>query len=73
MKAQVKQIDFRVKTFMPVLMSIKENWKVTVMAEDTFYKIFTQPPNPEILFNYLKSNFPGGSYHSAYEAGFCGY
>ena len=43
------------------------------MAEDTFYKTFTQPPNPEVLYNYLKSNFPGGNYHSAYEAGFCGY
>jgi transposase len=25
------------------------------------------------LYQYLKRNFPGGIYHSAYEAGFCGY
>jgi transposase len=49
------------------------SWKVTVMAEDIVYKTFTQPPMPEVLNNYLKNNFPGGTYHTAYEAGFCGY
>jgi transposase len=43
------------------------------MTEDIVYKTFTQPPRPEVLYNYLKKNFPGGNYHSAYEAGFCGY
>jgi transposase len=43
------------------------------MAEGTVYKTFTQPPKPEVLFNYLQENFPGGTYHTAYEAGFCGY
>jgi transposase len=36
-------------------------------------KTFSQDPKPEILYQYLKRNFPGGIYHSAYEAGFCGY
>jgi len=36
-------------------------------------KTFSQDPRPEILYQYLKRNFPGGIYHSAYEAGFCGY
>jgi transposase len=73
MKAQVKQIDFTGQNIYAGFDVHKKNWKVTVMAEDTFYKTFTQPPNPEVLYDYLKSNFPGGSYHSAYEAGFCGY
>lgn len=51
----------------------KKNWKVTVMAESIMYKSFNQPPHPEVLVNYLQKNFPGGTYHSAYEAGFCGY
>lgn len=73
MKAQVKQIDFTGQNIYAGFDVHKNSWKVTVMAEDTFYKTFTQPPNPEVLYNYLKNNFPGGNYHSAYEAGFCGY
>jgi transposase len=37
------------------------------------FKTFTQPPEPKVLYEYLKKNFPGGTYHSAYEAGFCGF
>ena len=73
MKAQVNQIDFTGQNIYAGFDVHKKSWKVTIMAEDTFYKTFTQPPNPEVLFNYLKSNFPGGNYYSAYEAGFCGY
>ncbi len=73
MEAQVRKIDFKDQNIYVGFDVHKKNWKVTVMAEDTFYKTFTQPPNPEVLFNYLKKNFPGGNYHSAYEAGFCGY
>jgi len=73
MEAQVKKIDFTGQNIYAGFDVHKKSWKVTIMAEDTFYKTFTQPPNPEVLFNYLKSNFPGGNYHSAYEAGFCGY
>lgn len=73
MKAQVKQIDFTGQNIYAGFDAHLKSWKVTVMAEDTVYKTFTQPPNPEVLYNYLKNNFPGGTYHSAYEAGFCGY
>ena len=50
-----------------------KSWKVTIMTEKLLHKTFTQPPKPEILYQYLVRNFPGGTYHSAYEAGFCGY
>lgn len=73
MEAQVKKIDFTGQNIYAGFDVHKKSWKVTIMAEDTFYKTFTQPPNPEVLYNYLKSNFPGGNYHSAYEAGFCGF
>ena len=73
MKAQVKQIDFTGQNIYAGFDVHKKSWKVTIMAEDVYYKTFTQPPNPEILYNYLKNNFPGGNYHSAYEAGFCGF
>jgi transposase len=51
----------------------KKDWKVTIMADSIVHKSFTQPPEPECLVNYLKLNFPGATYYSAYEAGFSGY
>ncbi|MGZ8549867.1 MAG: IS110 family RNA-guided transposase [Chitinophagaceae bacterium] len=73
MEAQVKKIDFNDQNIYVGFDAHLKSWKVTVMAEDTMYKTFVQPPRPEVLYNYLKNNFPGGKYHSAYEAGFCGY
>ena len=50
-----------------------KSWKVTILTDELTHKTFSQPPKPEVLYNYLNQNFPGGIYHSAYEAGFCGY
>jgi transposase len=50
-----------------------KSWKVTIMTEENTHKTFSQDPNPKLLHSYLEKNFPGGRYHSAYEAGFCGY
>ena len=51
----------------------KKDWKVTIMTDYLIHKTFTQPPIPEVLFNYVQRNFPGGIFHSAYEAGFSGF
>ena len=50
-----------------------KSWAVTIMTDEITYKTFSQPPEPEVLYQYLQRNFPGGEYYSAYEAGFCGY
>ena len=73
MKAQVKKIDFTGQNIYVGFDAHKKSWRVTVMAEDVIYKTFSQPPQPEVLYNYLTRNFPGAFYHTAYEAGFCGY
>jgi transposase len=73
MEAQVKKIDFTGQNIYVGFDAHLKSWKVTVMTEDIVYKTFAQPPRPEVLYNYLKNNFPGGNYHSAYEAGYCGY
>jgi transposase len=73
MESQVKKIDFTDQNIYAGFDAHLKSWKVTVMAEDLVYKTFSQPPRPEVLFNYLKEHFPGGTYHTAYEAGFCGY
>jgi len=51
----------------------KKSWKVTIMSEQYEHKTMSQNPDPEILANYLKRNFPGGTYHAVYEAGFSGF
>lgn len=51
----------------------KKDWKVTIMHEKIVCKTFTQPPDPDILVSYLKRNYPGANYYSAYEASYCGF
>ena len=51
----------------------KLSWKVTIMLDEITHKTFSQDPNAMILAEYLRRNFPGGTYLSAYEAGFCGF
>lgn len=51
----------------------RKSWQVTIMTDYSLHKSFSQPPVPAKLMDYLHNNFPGGNYHSAYEAGFCGF
>ena len=41
--------------------------------DDIILKTFSQPADAETLYRYLTKNYPGGSYHTAYESGFCGF
>jgi len=50
-----------------------KSWTTTIIVDNIEHRRFTQPPDPMALHNYLSSHFPGASYFSAYEAGFCGY
>jgi hypothetical protein len=70
MDGQVTKIDFTGQNIYVGFDAHRKSWKVTVMAEDIVYKTFTQPPRPEVLYNYLTKHFPGASYHTAYEAEF---
>src|SRR5690349_974749 len=51
----------------------KKDWKVTIMTTELSLKTFSSVPQAEKLSAYLKSNFPGATYYSAYEAGFSGF
>lgn len=51
----------------------KKNWKVTILGEQYEHKSMNQNPNAKLLANYLIRNFPGGTYHAVYEAGFSGF
>ncbi|WP_256010354.1 IS110 family transposase [Desertivirga xinjiangensis] len=65
-------IDFKGQNFYVGLDVHKKSWAVTIRSLGIEVARFTQPPGGESLNNYLQRNFPGGRYHSAYEAGFCG-
>lgn len=49
------------------------NWRTSIFTKDFEHKTFTQNPDPDILVNYLQRNFPGATYHAAYEAGYGGF
>ena len=73
MQTQSNKLDFNGQNIYVGFDVHLKSWKVTIMTEKLTHKTFSQSPKPELLNNYLIKNFPGGIYHSAYEAGFCGY
>ena len=73
METQSNKIDFSGQHIYAGFDVHLKSWNVTILTEKLKHKTFTQPPSAEVLHNYLVSHFPGGIYHSAYEAGFCGY
>lgn len=73
MKTQINKLDFTGQNIYSGIDVHAKSWKVTIMTDTLTIKTFSQSPSPEILYHYLVTNFPGGTYYSAYEAGFCGY
>ena len=67
-----KQNDFTGQDFYIGLDVHKQSWYVTIRSLGIEVGHFTQGPDAAALHEYLERNFPGGKYHSAYEAGFCG-
>ncbi len=51
----------------------KKNWSVTVRMNNMELKTFSMDPKPIMLHQYMHEHYPDGIYHSAYEAGFCGF
>lgn len=70
---QVSKLDFTGQDIYTALDTHKKSWKVTVFTEHFEHKTFSQSPDVDGLVHYLHRNFPGGTYHVVYEAGFCGF
>lgn len=51
----------------------KKDFKMSVIAGGLFYKTITCPPDGKSVENFLKKNFPGAVYNTAYEAGYSGF
>lgn len=73
MENTVKRLDYSGTNIYIGLDTHLKNWKTTIRVGDIFFKTFSQDPDAETLSKYLKKNFPGGNYHSAYEASFSGF
>lgn len=72
MQTQSKSINFEGHNIYVGFDAHLKSWQVTILTENMNHKTFVMPPKPDVLSTYLKTNFPKGNYHSAYEAGFCG-
>lgn len=73
MQNKSKQLDFSGQNIYIGLDTHLKSWRTTIRVENTFFKTFTQNPEPRILSDYLIKNFPGANYYSAYEASFSGF
>lgn len=49
------------------------DWKVTIRTMGIEVKTMVMPPDPAGVDAYLRRHYPGGRYHSVYEAGFSGF
>ncbi len=72
MPIQINNLNFEGQNIYAGFDSHLKSWKVTILTDELTLKTFVMPPKPEVLSNYLHSNFPGANYYSAYEAGFSG-
>ena len=73
MRTKVTNESFKGQSFYVGIDYHKKSWKVTILGEHYEHKTMSQDPDPAILANYLNRNFPGGTYHAVYEAGFSGF
>jgi len=72
MPTQINNLNFEGQSIFAGFDVHLKSWKVTILSEEMMLKSFTMPPKPEVLSDYLQKNYPGATYHSAYEAGFSG-
>ena len=73
MQTQRNELNFEGQNIFVGIDVHLKSWTVSIFTEKLHHKTFNQPPKAELLSEYLKLNFPNGSYFSTYEAGFCGF
>lgn len=73
MQQQNYKLDFSGKEIYAGIDTHLKTWKISIMTNGVLCKTFSQSSRAGDLKKYLETNYPNGSYHSAYEAGFCGF
>ena len=73
MRGQRNEISFRgQKIYIGIDVHLK-SWSVTVLSETSVLKKFSQNPDPEALYGFLKKSYPVAVFQSVYVAGFFGF
>lgn len=70
---QVTKLDFKGQSIYVGIDVHTKSWTATFLVDEIDLYTKTFPPSGKVLSTFLKKNFPGGRYLSAYEAGYCGY
>lgn len=65
--------DFKNQVFYIGIDVHNKNWLVTIRSKQMELKTFSMNPSPKELSQYMKRQYPGATYITAYEAGFCGF
>jgi transposase len=73
MQTQSNKLDFKGQKIYVGLDTHLKSWKVSIIMNGIMCKTYSQDPEASILSEYLKTNYPGGDYYSAYEASFSGF
>ena len=71
--SKVKTLSFAGETICVGLDAHKTNWKIHSRIGNIDLAAFCQDPDPWVLSNYFKKNYPGAKVKVVYEAGFCGF
>jgi len=72
-RVQINKLDFKGQNIYVGIDVHLKSWSIAVLSEHSVLKKFSQSPNAEALYRFLVNSYPGASYHSVYEAGFCGF
>ena len=68
-----KHIDFTGQDFFLGLDVHAKQWRVTIRHDGMELKAFSMDPSPSALARHMHQHYPGGCYHSVYEAGLSGF
>lgn len=67
------KLDFSGQSFFIGIDVHKRNWVITIRTNHMELKTFSMNPSSQELVSHMRCHYPGGLYHSVYEAGFCGF
>lgn len=71
--SQVTKLSFKGQSIYVGIDVHLKKWYVTILSDELELFSRLMQPSPKVLACYLKKMFPGADYHSAYEAGYCGF
>ena len=66
MLTQRTELDFNGQNIFVGIDVHLKSWTVTILTEELTHKTFTQPACADTLNNYLKRNFPSGTFNSVF-------